>query len=69
VARDFGPDGPQPSIKGEQVKKFVSRVGGVSHNLSCLPQGPGGVQVLEEYRSWRSTGPGGVKVLEEYGPG
>ena len=25
----------------------MSGVGGISHNLSCTPQGPGGVQVLE----------------------
>ena len=25
----------------------MSGVGGISHNLSCVPQGPGGVQVLE----------------------
>jgi len=26
---------------------FMSGVGGVDHNLTCSPQGPGGVQVLE----------------------
>ncbi|TWW73195.1 hypothetical protein D4764_15G0005890 [Takifugu flavidus] len=29
--------------------------------------GPGGLRVLEEYRSWMSTGPGGPQVLEAYG--
>ncbi|TWW73189.1 hypothetical protein D4764_15G0005830 [Takifugu flavidus] len=28
--------------------------------------GPGGLRVLEEYRSWMSTGPGGPQVLEAY---
>lgn len=27
--RGFGPDGPQPAVRGERVKKVVSRVGGV----------------------------------------
>ena len=43
----FWPDGPQPPTRGECLKEFVSGVGGISHNLSCTPQGPGGVQVLE----------------------
>src|SRR4029434_7971309 len=31
-------------------KKFVSRVGGVGHNLPCTPQGPGCIQVLERWQ-------------------
>jgi len=30
VARGFGPEGPQPPARGECLKEFVSRVGGVS---------------------------------------
>lgn len=43
----FGPDGPQPPARVETFKEFVSRVGGVGHNLSRSPQSPGGMQVLE----------------------
>ena len=28
----------------------MSRVGGVGYNLPCLPQGPGGIQVLEGWQ-------------------
>ncbi len=28
----------------------MSKVGGVGHNLSCMPQGPGGIQVLERWQ-------------------
>ncbi len=28
----------------ESLKQFGSRVGGVSHSLICMPQGPGGIQ-------------------------
>jgi len=28
----------------------MSTVGGVDHNLTCSPQGPGGVQVLERWQ-------------------
>ena len=41
VALDFGPDGPQPPARGKCFKQFVSGVGGISHILSCSPQGPG----------------------------
>jgi len=44
--RGFGPDGPQPPARGECLKEFVTRVGGISHNFPCTPQCPGGVLVL-----------------------
>src|SRR4029434_2086040 len=46
----FGPDGPQPSAGGEWHKEFVYRVGGISHNLPCMPQGPGCIQILERWQ-------------------
>ncbi|KAK0132158.1 hypothetical protein N1851_033044 [Merluccius polli] len=44
----------EPPTRGECLKEFVSGVGGISHNLSCTPQGPGGVQVLERRQSSRN---------------
>ena len=35
VARGFGPDGVQPPARGEWGEQFVSRVGGVGHNMFC----------------------------------
>ncbi|CAB1458901.1 unnamed protein product [Pleuronectes platessa] len=44
VAGGFGPDGPQPPARGRNLKEFVTRVGRISHNLACTPQGPRGKQ-------------------------
>lgn len=41
TVRGFGLDGPQ------WLKECASRSGGVEHNLSCMPLGPVGVQILE----------------------
>ncbi|CAB1423622.1 unnamed protein product [Pleuronectes platessa] len=46
VAGGFGPDGPQPPALGKNLKEFVTRLGRISHNLTCTPQGPRGKQVL-----------------------
>ena len=46
VAWGFGPDGPQPPAGGKYLEEFVTRVGGIGHNLTCTPQGPRGEQVL-----------------------
>ncbi len=35
VAWGFGLDGPQPPARGKSLKQFMSRVGGVGHELSC----------------------------------
>ena len=40
VAWGIGPDGPQPSARGQWLKQGVSMVGGVGHNLPRPPQGP-----------------------------
>src|SRR4029434_7943687 len=36
--------------RGKYLKEFVTRVGGVGHNLTCTPQGPGCIQVLERFQ-------------------
>lgn len=46
MLRGFRPDGPLPTARGECLKKFVSGMGGVDNNLTCL-------RVLEACRSWR----------------
>lgn len=33
----------QPPARGKCFKSLVSKVGGFSHNLTKMPQGPGGV--------------------------
>lgn len=33
------------------LKEFVSRVGGLSYNLTCLPQGPGTIQFLKRRKT------------------
>lgn len=43
VAWGIGLDGPQPLAWGECFKEFACGMGGLSHNLSYLPQGAGGV--------------------------
>ena len=49
--RGFGPDGAQPTARGEGGgEQFVSRVGGLGHHLPCPPQGPGGMQVVEGWQ-------------------
>ena len=40
-------DGPQPPARGESLQKFVSKMKEADNNLTCTPQGPWGVQVLE----------------------
>ena len=50
VAGGFGPDGPQPPARGESVKKSVTGMGGVGHNITCMPQSPGAVQVLKRWK-------------------
>lgn len=47
MLRGFCPDGPLPTARGECLKKFVSGMGGVDNNLTCL-------RVLEACRSWRN---------------
>lgn len=49
VAGGFGIDGTQPPARGECLEKFVSRVR-VCHNLNCLFQGPGSVQVMKGWQ-------------------
>ncbi|XP_035526791.1 phospholipid phosphatase-related protein type 4-like [Morone saxatilis] len=39
-----------PPGRGKCFKELESGVGGVSHNIACTPQGPGGVQVLEAWQ-------------------
>lgn len=47
VARGFDLDRPQPLAGGEQLKKFMSGLREVGHDLSCSPRCPGGAQVRE----------------------
>ena len=39
-----------PPARREGGEQFVSRVGGVGQYLSCPPQGPGGMQVVEGWQ-------------------
>ena len=47
AAGGFGLDRPQPLTGGECFNEYKSGVGGVQHDLPCMPQCPGGMQVLE----------------------
>src|SRR4029434_10231746 len=35
---------------GKYLEEFVTRVGGIGHNLTCPPQGPRGEQVLKRWK-------------------